>query len=78
MLADSVRRHVPKSAVRKKVAIRNYGSSVNELEACQASTGEEVESPPNGGYGWVCTAAAAIINMHSWGFSSAYSVFLAH
>ncbi|KAM0226714.1 hypothetical protein ACHAPO_012131 [Fusarium lateritium] len=37
-----------------------------------------VDSPPNGGYGWVCTAAAAIINMHSWGFSSAYSVFLVH
>ncbi|CAG9982669.1 unnamed protein product [Clonostachys byssicola] len=33
---------------------------------------------PNGGYGWVCTAAVAIINMHSWGFSSAYAVFLAH
>ncbi|KAM0236608.1 hypothetical protein ACHAP5_009294 [Fusarium lateritium] len=37
-----------------------------------------VDAPPNGGYGWVCTAAAAIINMHSWGFSSAYAVFLAH
>ncbi|KAL5589222.1 hypothetical protein FOBRF1_015750 [Fusarium oxysporum] len=37
-----------------------------------------VDDPPNGGYGWVCTAAAAIINMHSWGFSSAYAVFLAH
>ncbi|EWY84338.1 hypothetical protein FOYG_14090 [Fusarium oxysporum NRRL 32931] len=37
-----------------------------------------VDSPPNGGYGWVCTAAAAIINMHSWGFSSAYAVFLAY
>lgn len=34
--------------------------------------------PPDGGYGWVCTVAAAIINMHSWGFSSAYAVFLAH
>ncbi|KAJ4129108.1 hypothetical protein NW768_007639 [Fusarium equiseti] len=37
-----------------------------------------VDSPPDGGYGWVCTAAAAIINMHSWGFSSAYAVFLAN
>jgi MFS family permease len=36
------------------------------------------KDPPNGGYGWVCTAAAAIINMHSWGFSSAYAVFLAN
>ncbi|KAK3186944.1 hypothetical protein K4F52_004388 [Lecanicillium sp. MT-2017a] len=37
-----------------------------------------IEPPPDGGYGWVCTVAAATINMHSWGFSSAYSVFLAH
>ncbi|KAF5583573.1 major facilitator superfamily transporter (Mch2) [Fusarium pseudocircinatum] len=34
--------------------------------------------PPNGGYGWVCTVVAATINMHSWGFNSAYAVFLAH
>ncbi|KAJ2981480.1 hypothetical protein NQ176_g1995 [Zarea fungicola] len=34
--------------------------------------------PPDGGYGWVCAAAAATINMHSWGFNSAYAVFLAH
>ncbi|RKU49567.1 hypothetical protein DL546_009327 [Coniochaeta pulveracea] len=36
------------------------------------------EPPPDGGYGWVCTVAAAIINMHSWGISSAYAVFLSH
>ncbi|OOQ86807.1 putative monocarboxylate transporter [Penicillium brasilianum] len=35
-------------------------------------------SPPDGGYGWVCTVAAATINAHSWGFNSAYAVFLAH
>ncbi|KAF5013323.1 hypothetical protein FDECE_673 [Fusarium decemcellulare] len=38
----------------------------------------ESDEPPNGGYGWVCTAAAAMINAHSWGFNSAYAVFLAH
>lgn len=37
-----------------------------------------INPPPNGGYGWVCTAATAVINMHSWGFTAAYSVFLAH
>ena len=36
------------------------------------------DAPPKEGYGWVCTAAAAVINMHSWGFSSANAVFLAH
>ncbi|OGM42551.1 MFS transporter (Mch2) [Aspergillus bombycis] len=38
----------------------------------------EPSTPPDGGYGWVCTAAAATINAHSWGFNSAYGVFLAH
>ncbi|KAF9888174.1 hypothetical protein FE257_009169 [Aspergillus nanangensis] len=36
------------------------------------------QEPPDGGYGWVCTVAAATINAHSWGFNSAYAVFLAY
>ncbi|PLB53946.1 monocarboxylate transporter [Aspergillus steynii IBT 23096] len=39
---------------------------------------EQSNEPPDGGYGWVCTVAAAIINAHSWGFNSAYAVFLAY
>jgi MFS family permease len=34
--------------------------------------------PPNGGYGWVCVAAAFFINAHTWGMNSSYGVFLAH
>lgn len=34
--------------------------------------------PPNGGYGWVCTACVSIINGHTWGLNSSYGVFLAH
>ncbi|CAH0048316.1 unnamed protein product [Clonostachys solani] len=34
--------------------------------------------PPNGGYGWVCTACVATINGHSWGLNSSYGVFLAY
>lgn len=34
--------------------------------------------PPNGGYGWVCTACVALINAHTWGINSSYGVFLAH
>ncbi|KAE8156157.1 major facilitator superfamily domain-containing protein [Aspergillus tamarii] len=44
----------------------------------QGQQQNEQNSPPDGGYGWVCTAAAATINAHSWGFNSAYGVFLAH
>lgn len=32
----------------------------------------------DGGYGWVITVSVALINGHSWGISSVYSVFLAH
>lgn len=34
--------------------------------------------PPDGGYGWVVTISIALINGHSWGVNSVYSVFLAH
>ncbi|KAH8763320.1 hypothetical protein F5883DRAFT_605636 [Diaporthe sp. PMI_573] len=30
------------------------------------------------GYGWIVTISVALINGHSWGISSIYSVFLAH
>ncbi|KAJ5200442.1 Major facilitator superfamily domain general substrate transporter [Penicillium cf. griseofulvum] len=38
----------------------------------------ETNAPPDGGYGWVCAVAAAVVNAHSWGFNSAYAVFLAY
>ncbi|KAK3067671.1 hypothetical protein LTS18_000985, partial [Coniosporium uncinatum] len=34
--------------------------------------------PPNGGYGWVCTACCFWINAHTWGLNSSYGVFLAY
>ncbi|KAI3319054.1 monocarboxylate transporter [Xylariaceae sp. AK1471] len=45
------------------------------------TTGDDtagLNEPPNGGYGWVCAAAVSVLNAHSWGFNSAYAVFLAH
>jgi MFS family permease len=39
---------------------------------------QKPDVPPNGGYGWVCVAAVATINMHTWGLNSAYAVFLAY
>lgn len=32
---------------------------------------------PDGGYGWICVAASATINAHTWGINSSYGVFLA-
>jgi len=37
-----------------------------------------VQSPPDGGYGWVCVVAVFFINAHTWGINSSYGVFLAH
>ncbi|KAK6384340.1 hypothetical protein LTS17_001903 [Exophiala oligosperma] len=48
------------------------------VEEATSTALEERNKPPNGGYGWVCTVAAAVVNAHSWGFSSAYAVFLAY
>ena len=39
---------------------------------------QQPDPPPNGGYGWVCTIACAVINAHTWGLNSSYGVFLAY
>lgn len=44
----------------------------NELQRVQTDV------PPDGGYGWVCVACCFLINAHTWGLNSSYSVFLAH
>lgn len=51
---------------------------VTEPNSSLTNPPEDNSPPPDGGYGWVCTVAAATINAHSWGFNSAYAVFLAH
>lgn len=33
----------------------------------QSQSREDVEEPPNGGYGWVCVAACWIFNAFTWG-----------
>lgn len=43
-----------------------------------APSSDPIPPPPNGGYGWVCTACVATINAHSWGLNSTYAVFLAY
>jgi MFS family permease len=68
----------------KSISAREIGndkgcSSENFMNrASPCDDAQDPGLPPDGGYGWVCTAAAATINMHSWGFNSAYAVFLAH
>lgn len=35
--------------------------------------GNKVDVPPDGGYGWVCTACVFLINAHTWGVNSVSS-----
>lgn len=37
-----------------------------------------VSAPPDGGYGWINVLLVFLINAHTWGLNSSYSVFLAH
>lgn len=49
-----------------------------EIGVSSSPSFKEVDQPPDGGYGWVCAVAGATVNAHSWGFNSAYAVFLAY
>ncbi|CAG9982798.1 unnamed protein product [Clonostachys byssicola] len=49
-----------------------------ETNTLTTQSAQETTLSPDGGYGWVCATAAAVINGHSWGFNSAYAVFLAY
>jgi MFS family permease len=39
---------------------------------------EEEDIPPDGGYGWICTACVFLINANTWGVNSAWGIFLAY
>lgn len=41
------------------------------VEAENLASQEDV--PPDGGYGWVCTACVFLINAHTWGVNSVSS-----
>lgn len=38
----------------------------------------DTQTPPNGGYGWVCAFCVFLINVHTWGVNSAWGVILDH
>jgi hypothetical protein len=41
----------------------------SDIDPPQDATSVE-DVPPNGGYGWVCTACVFMLNAHSWGINS--------
>jgi len=61
-------------------ALRGGGGSLNQVAKAEGEVAlpPPVDVPPDGGFGWVCVAAVACINAHTWGLNSAYGVFLAY
>ncbi|KAF2483545.1 major facilitator superfamily domain-containing protein [Neohortaea acidophila] len=49
-----------------------------EVSGPHANVAEQEDIPPDGGYGWVCTACVLLVNASTWGVNSAYGVFLAY
>jgi len=60
----------------QRSTLKEEDETGNRIRGAQEQKKGDV--PPNGGYGWVCVAACATINGHTWGLNSAYAVFLAY
>lgn len=41
-----------------------------DVAQTQISDPKEIDTQPNGGYGWVCVACVFWINAHTWGINS--------
>ncbi|KAI5362310.1 Putative major facilitator superfamily, MFS transporter superfamily [Septoria linicola] len=48
------------------------------LTGTETNVAMREDVPPDGGYGWVCTACVCLINAHTWGVNAAWGVFLAY
>ncbi|CAG7986771.1 unnamed protein product [Penicillium olsonii] len=69
----------PKSAdVSSNETVPQLTERSNHPNGEASASPDLTNEPPDGGYGWICVIAAAIVNAHSWGFNSAYGVFLAY
>lgn len=56
---------------------RNTAQNTDEPSQPEVRT-EATLTESDGGYGWIVTSSVALINGHSWGINSVYSIFLAH
>lgn len=45
-------------------------ADTTEVPEQQFNIVEREDVPPNGGYGWVCTACVFLMNAHTWGVNS--------
>lgn len=56
---------------------RNIAQNRDDPSQLEVRT-EATLTESDGGYGWIVTSSVALINGHSWGINSVYSIFLAH
>ena len=77
-----------RAATDEAAGIQRLDSDKRSRSALEKSTGpavldepqreslnivNQVDVPPDGGYGWVCTACVFLINAHTWGINSVRS-----
>lgn len=65
----------------RETEYRCAGTATEEaaLETAAVDVPDKTEDvPPDGGYGWVCTACNFFINAHTWGINSVSSVYSLH
>lgn len=50
----------------------DHSADTNTVEVPdqQFNVVEREDLPPNGGYGWVCTACVFVMNAHTWGVNA--------
>ncbi|QSZ29068.1 hypothetical protein DSL72_003578 [Monilinia vaccinii-corymbosi] len=58
------------------ISVEVPGHFTDDPERVEES--KPLDTPPDGGYGWVCVGCVFLINAHTWGVNSSYGIFLAH
>ncbi|KAI4100635.1 MAG: hypothetical protein L6R37_005347 [Teloschistes peruensis] len=53
-------------------------ATTNEFDNVGDDDSSREDTPPDGGYGWICVAACFTINCFTWGTVAAYGIYLSH
>ena len=70
-MTDSAEPHGINGAGDPRVQLETRSTQEDiELVGTQTNVVTREDVPPDGGYGWVCTACVFLINAHTWGVNS--------
>jgi hypothetical protein len=62
--------HMPTPSQTESNRDEEQTSAVELTDTGQTNVTTREDVPPDGGYGWVCTACLFLINAHTWGVNS--------